>query len=257
MPPGQAPSHPTPSQRLYLAFVRNCKLTAEHTLPAIHFMQSSLVELARMDPPTTYHHAFVYIRQLAVHLRTAISSKNKVCYCRRSRMGAFSDPSPALPLQEAAQPVANWQFLHCISLWSRVLAEVDDTSLRPLVFPLVQVTTGVMQCVAHCSGDHCRDCMMDLPPLPLFPLPSPSFPSPSPSSSSLLPSPPPPPSLLSKAPPSPPVLSSATPLCGVSASHCTRAWCVHSDCTASVRCSAVERGQVSERGRPAAHGETP
>ena len=97
LPPGQAPSHPTPSQRLYLAFVRNCKLTAEHTLPAIHFMQSSLVELARMDPPTTYHHAFVYIRQLAVHLRTAISSRSKVCYCRQSRMGAFSDPSPAPP----------------------------------------------------------------------------------------------------------------------------------------------------------------
>lgn len=66
------------SQRLYLAFVRTSKLTAAHTLPAIHFMQSSLVELARMDPPTTYYHAFVYIRQLAVHLRNAISSRSKV-----------------------------------------------------------------------------------------------------------------------------------------------------------------------------------
>lgn len=69
-------------QRLYLAFVRNSKLTTVQTLPAIHFMQSSLVELCRMDPPTAYYHAFIYIRQLAVHLRSAISSRSKVSHCR-------------------------------------------------------------------------------------------------------------------------------------------------------------------------------
>lgn len=64
-----------------MAFVRSSKLTTAQTLPAIQFMRSSLVELCRIDPPTTYYYAFVYIRQLAVHLRSAISAKTKVSTC--------------------------------------------------------------------------------------------------------------------------------------------------------------------------------
>lgn len=60
-----------------MAFVRNCKFTSASSLPSIKFMTSSLVELLAMDPPTSYHHGFVYIRQLAVHLRTAITSGKK------------------------------------------------------------------------------------------------------------------------------------------------------------------------------------
>lgn len=63
--------------------------------------------------------------------------------------------------------MANWQFLHCLSLWSHVLAEVGDASLQPLVFPLVQVTIGVMQYVAHTAlGDHYRGYVLNTPLLP-------------------------------------------------------------------------------------------
>lgn len=60
-----------------MAFVRNCKFSSAATLSGIKFMTSSLVELLAVDPPTSYQHGFVYIRQLAVHLRTAVTSGKK------------------------------------------------------------------------------------------------------------------------------------------------------------------------------------
>ena len=65
-------------QTLYLAFVRNSKFTSSKSLPLIKFMQNSLVEMCRMNPATTYQHGFLYIRQLAMLLRNAMSAKNKV-----------------------------------------------------------------------------------------------------------------------------------------------------------------------------------
>jgi nucleolar complex protein 2 len=41
-------------------------------------MQRSLVELYSLDPTVTYTHGFVFLRQLAVHLRTAIQTKKPV-----------------------------------------------------------------------------------------------------------------------------------------------------------------------------------
>ena len=64
-------------QKLYLAFVSNCKFTSAKTLPQIRFMENCLVELLSIDPATSYQHGFVYIRQLAVHLRTALTSAKK------------------------------------------------------------------------------------------------------------------------------------------------------------------------------------
>jgi len=67
----------TSHQKLYLAFVRNCKFTSASSLPRIRFMRNCLVELLTIDPPITYQHGFVYLRQLALHLRTAMTSGKK------------------------------------------------------------------------------------------------------------------------------------------------------------------------------------
>lgn len=111
-------------KQLYTNFVKNCKFTSASTLPLIVFMQNSLVEIFSYNPTTTYQHGFVYIRQLAIHLRNALVQKKK----------------------DSFQSVYNWQFIHCLRLWSRVLSEVpSNDTLEPLIYPLVQVTVGVIR----------------------------------------------------------------------------------------------------------------
>ncbi len=63
---------------MYLDYLKNSKFTSPTTLPLINFMQRSLVELYSLDSMVTYQHGFVFLRQLAVHLRTSIQNKKPV-----------------------------------------------------------------------------------------------------------------------------------------------------------------------------------
>ena len=65
-------------QQLYINVVKNSKFMSPKTKPVIAFMQNSLVEIFSLDSHLTYQHGFVFIRQLAIHLRNAIVQQKKV-----------------------------------------------------------------------------------------------------------------------------------------------------------------------------------
>lgn len=101
-----------------------------HTLPAINLMKNSSSELYALNLRASYQHAFGFIRQLAVHLRGALKAKTP----------------------DSLKSVLNWQFVHCLDFWALVLSATcdkervgKDAEMQPLIYPLVQVATGVMK----------------------------------------------------------------------------------------------------------------
>jgi len=112
-------------KQMYIAFVKHTKFINFKTKPLVVFMQNCLIEIFAMDRDLTYQYGFVYIRQMAIHLRNAIAMKKKDSY----------------------QSVYNWQFISCLQLWGRVLGELHDETLAPLIYPLVQITLGAVRLI--------------------------------------------------------------------------------------------------------------
>ena len=108
---------------LYLTFTRVTKTFTEFNAASIQFMIRCVVELYQTDILQAYQQSFLYIRQLALHLRTAVLKKTS----------------------ENVRQVTSWQFLNCIRLWTRVLCALPaEDELGALAFPLSQVIYGVM-----------------------------------------------------------------------------------------------------------------
>ncbi|KAF2219451.1 Noc2p family-domain-containing protein [Elsinoe ampelina] len=120
---------------IYQGFVKGARNTTVHTLSGINLMKNSAAELWGLDSGIGYTSGFNFIRQLAVHLRSTITNNSNDSY----------------------KLVYNWQYVHSLDFWSRVLsmhcdslteAKKGQTSpLRPLIYPVVQVTLGALRLI--------------------------------------------------------------------------------------------------------------
>jgi nucleolar complex protein 2 len=109
---------------IYLTYARQCKSFSELNSTSVLFMAQCITELYSYNIPLAYQQSFLYIRQLALHLRSAILKKSN----------------------ESVRTVTNWQFLNCIRLWTRVICAMpNEDQLGALSFPLVQIILGIIQ----------------------------------------------------------------------------------------------------------------
>ncbi|RYG48892.1 hypothetical protein EON67_07170 [archaeon] len=112
----------------YLTFVRNAKFVSASNASDVLLMANCVAELYGLDDTAAYQHAFVYLRQLALHLRSALVTKSK----------------------EALQAVYSWQYINCLRVWTNVLCRFGGDTERPLfqlLFPHVQLCLGVARLI--------------------------------------------------------------------------------------------------------------
>lgn len=132
---GDAGLRETVLKSCYEFLIKSSRNTTVHTLPGINLMKNSAAELYGIDQKQSYTVAFQFIRQAAIHLRTNITK----------------------PSKESYKTLYNWQFIHSLDFWSRVLSmhcnsllEAQNgkaSELRPLIYPVVQITLGVMRLI--------------------------------------------------------------------------------------------------------------
>lgn len=63
---------------IYKAYVLNCQFVSGSKLKHIQFLGNCVIELYRLNLSSSYQHAFIFIRQLAMILRDALTVKTKV-----------------------------------------------------------------------------------------------------------------------------------------------------------------------------------
>jgi nucleolar complex protein 2 len=122
-------------KQVYQGLVKGARNTTIHNIQGINLMKNTASELWGLDPTVGYTTGFGFIRQLAVHLRSSITNKTKDSY----------------------KTVYNWQYVHSLDFWSRVIAahceslrEAESgkpSPLRPLIYPVVQITLGAMRLI--------------------------------------------------------------------------------------------------------------
>ncbi|KAI8320275.1 Noc2-domain-containing protein [Martensiomyces pterosporus] len=120
---------------VYLTYVRHSNVKNLASLTTVQLMRNCGVELYGNDANASYQHAFVYIRQLAIHLRNSMQLRSK----------------------ESFRAIYNWQFVNSLNFWTEVLATYCGDraeeqpalceTLESLVYPLTQIILGVARLV--------------------------------------------------------------------------------------------------------------
>ncbi|KAJ5361577.1 hypothetical protein N7541_002421 [Penicillium brevicompactum] len=132
---GDAGIKETVLKATYEGVVKGSRNTTVHTLAGVNLMKNSAAEIWGIDQNVSYTAGFSFIRQLAMHLRKSITNTTKDSY----------------------KAIYNWQYVHSLDFWSRVLSQHCDglveaqagkeSALRPLIYPVVQITLGAMRLI--------------------------------------------------------------------------------------------------------------
>ncbi|KAL6968006.1 Nucleolar Complex 2 protein [Sarracenia purpurea var. burkii] len=111
---------------LYKAYVLNCQFVNATKLQHIQFLGNCVTEVIGVDLPAAYQHAFVFIRQLSMILREALTMKTK----------------------EAFRKVYEWKYMNCLDIWTgAICAYSSEEDFKPLAYPLTQIISGVARLV--------------------------------------------------------------------------------------------------------------
>jgi nucleolar complex protein 2 len=132
---GDAGIKETVLKATYEGVVKGSRNTTVHTLAGVNLMKNSAAEIWGIDQNVAYTAGFSFIRQLAMHLRKSITNTTKESY----------------------KTIYNWQYVHSLDFWSRVLSQHCDglveaqvgkeSALRPLIYPVVQISLGAMRLI--------------------------------------------------------------------------------------------------------------
>ncbi|KAJ5912363.1 hypothetical protein N7504_001246 [Penicillium tannophilum] len=132
---GDAGIKETVLKTTYEGVVKGSRNTTVHTLAGVNLMKNSAAEIWGIDQNISYTTGFTFIRQLAMHLRNSTRHTSKESY----------------------KTIYNWQYVHSLDFWSRVLSQHCDglveaqagkqSALRPLIYPVVQITLGAMRLI--------------------------------------------------------------------------------------------------------------
>ena len=104
---------------VYKSFAGASKFFSAASAPNIRFMASCAVEMYGIDMQATYQQAFTSIKDLAIQMRQALTSKSKESY----------------------KEVYCWQTINSLELWVTVLVTYPS-DLEPLFYPVSQLLLG-------------------------------------------------------------------------------------------------------------------
>jgi len=116
----------TALKKCYLSYARISKFASNHeaNFATLTLLGNCCVDLYSIDTDSSYQHAFVYIRQLALLLRKAKTE----------------------PTSDSIRAVYCWQYMHCCKLWVAVLAANPD-ELQQLYYPITELLLGIIRLV--------------------------------------------------------------------------------------------------------------
>ena len=148
-------------REMYLEFVKNAKFSNAYVAERVGMQAHCLVEIFGLDMDASYvffffafflklliikknryELGFIYIRQLALHLRKSITSTT----------------------EEALKQVYCWKYIHCLRVWGAILS--SHVELEALIYPLTQITLGVIKLIPTSRHFplhlHCIDLLVKL-----------------------------------------------------------------------------------------------